>query len=108
MASGGQFALSPDSAGYSIEEAPDREGNQRSAIVFELVPANVSDKLAGAEEQLLEEADLEVDLAGLRARALQAAQSTPQVTGIAACRNLYRRSAAVRRYVLARAAGICV
>lgn len=99
----GQF----ECAGYSIEAAPDREGNQRSAIVFELVPADVGDRPTGAEEQLLEGAELEVDLAGLRARALQAARSTPQVAGIAARRSLYRRSAAVRRYVLARASGIC-
>lgn len=99
----GQF----ECAGYSLEAAPDREGNQRSAIVFELVPANIGDKPPEAEEPLIEETELEVDLAGLRARALQAAQSTPQVAGIAARRSLYRRSAAVRRYVLARAAGIC-
>lgn len=99
----GQF----ECAGYSIEPAPDREGNQRSAIVFELVPADASDKQAEADEQQVEEAELEVDLAGLRARALEAARSTPQVAGAAARRSLYRRSAAVRRYVLARAAGIC-
>ncbi|WP_452181342.1 HNH endonuclease [Heyndrickxia sporothermodurans] len=99
----GQF----ECAGYSIERALDREDNPRSAIVFELVPANVNDKPTEAGEQLIDEAELEVDLVGLRARALQAAQSTPQVAGIAARRSLYRRSAAVRRYVLARAAGIC-
>ncbi|TXN01386.1 HNH endonuclease [Methylobacterium sp. WL103] len=97
----GQF----ECAGYSLETAPDRNGAQRSAIVFELVPANVGEQVK--EEQLVEELELDVDLAGLRARALEAAQLTPQVAGTAARRSLYRRSAAVRRYVLARAAGIC-
>ncbi|WP_348532366.1 HNH endonuclease, partial [Methylobacterium oxalidis] len=99
----GQF----ECAGYSTEPAPDREGNQRSAIVFELVPADASDKPAETDEQPIEEVELEVDLIGLRTRALEAARSTPQVTGAAARRSLYRRSATVRRYVLARAAGVC-
>ncbi|CAO4135929.1 HNH endonuclease [Methylorubrum extorquens] len=41
------------------------------------------------------------------ARALEAAQSTPQVAGTAARQSLYRRSAAVRHYVLTRAGGVC-
>jgi len=93
-------------AGYSIEAAPDRTGNQRSAIVFELVPAS-SGEPAHDEEQPAEKADFDIGLVGLRARALEAAQATPQVVGTAARRSLYRRSAAVRRYVLARAGGIC-
>ncbi|CAO4141482.1 HNH endonuclease [Methylorubrum aminovorans] len=98
----GQF----ECAGYSIEAAPDREGNQRSAIVFELVPAS-SDEPVHDEEHRADEVELDVDIAGLRARALEAAQTTPQVVGTAARRSLYHRSAAVRRYVLARAGGIC-
>lgn len=43
----------------------------------------------------------------LRERALQAALTTPQVAGTAARRSLYKRSGAVRRYVLARAGGVC-
>lgn len=95
----GQF----ECAGYSIETTPDREGNPRSAIVFELVPANAVKPFEDGE--LIEK--VELGLPGLRARALEAARSTPQVGGTAARRSLYRRSAAVRRYVLARAAGIC-
>ncbi|MFK5596357.1 HNH endonuclease [Methylobacterium sp. HMF5984] len=98
----GQF----DCAGHRLETAPDRDGAQRSAIVFELVPANVGEQ-AEEDAQLVEELELDVDLAGLRTRALEAARSTPQIAGTAARRSLYRRSAAVRRYVLARAAGIC-
>lgn len=98
----GQFQC----AGYSFEAAPDRERNQRTTIVFELVPANVGELLRDVE-QGVEEFELDADLPGLRARALEAARSTPQIAGIAARRSLYRRSAVVRRYVLARAAGIC-
>lgn len=106
----GQF----ECAGYSIEATPDREGTQRAAIVFELIPANSfelipansDDKLVEVEEQRTE-VDLEIDLPALRRRALEAARSTPQVAGTAARRSLYRRSATVRRYVLARAAGVC-
>ncbi|WP_198290867.1 HNH endonuclease [Methylobacterium sp. 88A] len=97
----GQF----ECAGYSHEIRTDRFSRSRSAIVFELVLANVGEPVK--DEEPIEELDLGVDLAGLRARALEAARSTPQVTGTAARRSLYRRSAAVRRYVLARAAGIC-
>jgi len=100
----GQF----ECASYSTELAPDRKGSGRSAIVFELVPASASDELVKTQEQEIEdEASGEVDLAGLRERVLQAALTTQQVTGTAARRSLYRRSAAVRRYVLARAAGVC-
>ncbi|MFC5082143.1 HNH endonuclease [Microvirga arabica] len=96
----GQF----ECAGYSFEMAPDREGNQRRAIVFELVPSSATDDLIETE-QLPDQA--ETDLSALRRRAFIAAQSTPQTTGAEARRSLYRRSEAVRRYVLARAAGVC-
>ncbi|MBI1690204.1 HNH endonuclease [Methylorubrum rhodesianum] len=98
----GQF----ECAGYSTEKAPDREGKPRSAIVFELVPANANAPVH-EEEQPDEKTELDVNLAGLRARALEAARATPEVVGTTARRSLYRRSAAVRRYVLARAARVC-
>ncbi|WP_018260704.1 HNH endonuclease [Methylobacterium sp. WSM2598] len=98
----GQF----ECAGYSIEAAPDREGNQRSAIIFELVPTGIAEKRI-EEGQPLDKSELQVDLVGLRKRALEAARTTPQVTGTEARRSLYRRSEVVRRYVLARAAGVC-
>ncbi|MFC1456963.1 HNH endonuclease [Microvirga arabica] len=96
----GQF----ECAGYSFETAPDREGNQRQAIVFELVPASTVDEPIAAEAP---KDGTEIDLSTLRQRALDAAQSTPQAAGTEARRSLYRRSDAVRRYVLARAAGVC-
>lgn len=97
----GQF----ECAGDSTEPAPDREGTQRSAIVFEFVLASVGDKPLEVGEEQTEEVD--VDLAVVRSRALDAARLTPQVAGTESRRSLYRRSAAVRRYALAQAAGIC-
>ncbi len=44
----GQF----ECAGYGQELAPDREGNRRTAIVFELVPADAGVQAAPGEEQV--------------------------------------------------------
>jgi 5-methylcytosine-specific restriction protein A len=96
----GQF----ECAGFNFETAPDRESRQRRAIVFELIPASTEDNLTKADPL---HNDAETDLFALRRRAFDAAQSTPQVGSSEARRSLYRRSEAVRRYVLARAAGVC-
>ncbi|WP_342027977.1 HNH endonuclease [Microvirga vignae] len=96
----GQF----ECAGYSFETAPDRESNHRRAIVFELVPSSAADEQIETEHPADQ---AEIDLSALRRRAFTAAQSTPLATGTEARRSLYRRSEAVRRYVLARAAGVC-
>ena len=98
----GQF----ECAGYTQEAAPDREGNQRTAIVFELVPAQANEDEDILTDELSPERDLEkTDLQTLRRRAIEAARITPQIGGSEARRNLYQRSEAVRRYVLARSAG---
>lgn len=97
----GQF----NCCGYDFEQAPDREGDQRQAIVFELAPADSEVDLVDDSEEPV--APTTVDMAALRESALAAAQDTPQSTGKEARRNLYRRSQAVRRYVLARAEGVC-
>lgn len=68
----GQF----ECAGDSTEPAPDREGTQRSAIVFEFVLASVGDKPLEVGEEQTEEVD--VDLAVVRSRALDAARLTPR------------------------------
>jgi 5-methylcytosine-specific restriction protein A len=70
-------------------------------------PAPATSRSRPRSRELEGEASGEVVLVGLRERAFQAALSTPQAAGTAARRRLYRRSAAVRRYVLARAARIC-
>ena len=91
--------------GYEFEQAPDREGDQRQAIVFELMPAETE---AGQDVDQVETAiPAAPDLATLRDRALEAAQTTPRQQGREARRNYYQRSQAVRLYVLARAKGVC-
>jgi 5-methylcytosine-specific restriction protein A len=97
----GQF----ECGGYNLERAPDREGQQRTAIVFSLIPTDGYD-LQEDPGQLSPGRDVD-QLAVLRQRALEAARTTPQVAGTGARRLLYQRSEAVRKYVLARAGGVC-
>jgi 5-methylcytosine-specific restriction protein A len=97
----GQF----DCAGYTLERAPDREGQQRTAIVFSLISTD-GYELRENLGQLPTGPDLD-QLGVLRQRALEAARTTSQVAGTEARRLLYQRSEAVRRYVLARAGGVC-
>jgi 5-methylcytosine-specific restriction enzyme A len=99
----GQFSC----CGYEYEEAPDREGDMRRAIVFDLAPAAADIILSNIEEEAEIVDDDADDLNTLRQKALEAAQSVPQSVGKEARRNFYRRSQVVRRYVLTRADGIC-
>jgi 5-methylcytosine-specific restriction protein A len=87
---------------HHIEQAPDREGKPRDAIVFELRPLSAivetTEGSAGDEPPKT--------LEGLRALAKAAAGIIPP-TKTAGVRNIYQRSRDVRNYVLARAAGHC-
>ncbi|MGN6770173.1 MAG: HNH endonuclease [Rhizobiaceae bacterium] len=85
---------------HHIEEAPDREGALRNAIVFELRPLESVDEVVEASPP-----DLRPDLATLRRRAYEAANSTPNRRG--AVISVVDRSRHVRDYVLARASGRC-
>jgi 5-methylcytosine-specific restriction protein A len=87
---------------HHIEQAPDREGKQRNAIVFELRPLSAivettEENSGGESPKTLEE---------LRALAKAAPGIVPP-TKTAGARNIYQRSRDVRNYVLARAAGHC-
>ncbi|MFC2063439.1 HNH endonuclease [Chloroflexota bacterium] len=90
--------------GYQEKEAPDREGNLRKVIIFELSPIS-----AFLEEQL-DSTDTEDDLWSLslqmlRDRALQTPKKTREP---AERKQLTRyRSAAIRTYVLKRAGSKC-
>ncbi|MGJ4855570.1 HNH endonuclease [Labrys sp. La1] len=86
---------------YRTVQAPDREGNQRNAFIFEL----------RFLDAVVEHVEIEPpaapgdDLAELRRRAMQAARTVAAVgQGL---RSIYQRSADVRNYVLARARGVC-
>jgi 5-methylcytosine-specific restriction protein A len=86
------------------DEVPDVNGDPRQAIVFQLLPhAQLEeDERGGAGEVEGTSSD---DLDALRAAALEAPAGNESPAE--AKRRLYRRSRAVRRYVLARADGIC-
>jgi 5-methylcytosine-specific restriction enzyme A len=86
---------------HHIERAPDRNGTDRNAIVFELRPLEAIREAAEVEEPAPT-----ISLSELRQRALSAATISTHVvtTGL---RNAYQRSKDVRNYVLARAKGNC-
>ncbi|MCX8282457.1 HNH endonuclease [Phyllobacterium sp. 0TCS1.6C] len=88
---------------HHIEQAPDREGNLRDAIVFELRPIeNVAEVV---EEESPKTAAAEPDLAALRALAMAAANESPGKTQTTS--SVFERSRHVRDYVVARAKGHC-
>jgi 5-methylcytosine-specific restriction enzyme A len=87
---------------HHLEKAPDREGKQRDAIVFELRPLSA---IVETNEEA-SEAEPPKTLEELRALA-KAAVGTIPLTKTASSRNIYQRSRDVRNYVLARAAGQC-
>jgi 5-methylcytosine-specific restriction enzyme A len=91
-------------AGWETIAAPDRDGQQRNAIVFELVPVAEAEPAppVGPDEANLENKSL----AELRALALAAA-ATPKAPSKESQRTYYIRSAKVKAYVLKRANGHC-
>jgi 5-methylcytosine-specific restriction protein A len=86
---------------FHYERTPDREGKDRTAIVFELRPLE-------AISEIVDEggARAKADLASLLAKALAAAAAQPR-TGTGTIRNVYERSRDIRDYVLARAGNKC-
>ena len=91
-------------AGWETIDAPDRDGQQRKAIVFELVPVAEFEPAPPVEQ---DETDLEnKSLSELRALALAAA-ATPKAPSKESQRTYYVRSARVKAYVLKRAKGYC-
>ena len=88
-------------AGWDYEPQPDVNGDARQAIVFDLVPIEASKQDSEPDDAFVDVADL----GALRERALAAAAPAQAVQQ--AVRSVYRRSRAVRDYVLARAAGRC-
>ena len=86
---------------HHIERAPDRNGTDRDAIVFELRALE-----AVAETTETAGPSPDVALQELRQRALASAEALPQLS-TQGTRNVYQRSRDVRNYVLARANGKC-
>ena len=86
---------------FHYERSPDRQGNDRNAIVFELRPLEAISEIVDEQG-----APPNADLASLLARALAAAAAPPR-TETGTPRNVYERSRDVRDYVLARAGNNC-
>jgi 5-methylcytosine-specific restriction protein A len=86
---------------FHYERSPDRQGNERNAIVFELRPLEAISEIVDEQG-----APPNADLASLLAKALAAA-AVPPKTGTGTPRNVYERSRDVRDYVLARAGNNC-
>jgi 5-methylcytosine-specific restriction enzyme A len=87
--------------GWTYRVSADRDGNNRNAIVFQLVPIS-TDLVDSASDAVRGEASLE----DLR-RAAYAAAATPSKPPKDARRSFFERSAAVKAYVLSRANGYC-
>lgn len=90
--------------GSLYRQAPDRDGNNRRVIVFELSPFETY-KEPDASEIEVEEIQNKLTLEELRQKAKSAATmgGTPKERMI----NTYQRSAAIKAYVRKRANGIC-
>lgn len=97
----GEFAC----VDYSWTRGPDREGNDRKVIVFQLVPVGLIDETTQPDEA--EPLPKPSSLTEARNLAIQAAGTSTEVEPGSSVRRLYRRSEQVRQYVLMRANGIC-
>ncbi len=86
---------------HHTERAPDREGNEREALVFELRPLSA---ILETTEGAPSEASKTLDQLRTLAKAAAGIFPPTQAVGM---RNIYQRSRDVRNYVLARAAGDC-
>lgn len=84
------------------EPAPDRNGEMRQAIVFELRPLGAVDEETGNAP-----VSTDTPLDQLRQRAFAAAQNSAAASTSTTPRTVYQRSRDVRDYVLARAQGHC-
>ena len=92
-------------ADFFTRTQPDVEGQERTALVFRLVPVSISAEMHLGEEE--DSADLSGSLAEARAAALAACKPNNDEFGQSAPRKIYQRSRKVAHYVLMRAQGQC-
>jgi 5-methylcytosine-specific restriction protein A len=93
-------------AGHSIRRGPDKNGEQRDVIVFQLVPVALLDEsVASFDDETTVTAPSSLEEA--RRRAMEAFRGSQGETGRTALRRLYQRSEQVKDYVLLRAEGRC-
>lgn len=84
---------------------PDVDGEDRTALVFRLVP--VGSPELNIETELGTEVELEDSLAAARIAALAACKPATNAMDQSAPRKIYQRSRTVAHYVLMRAKGLC-
>lgn len=95
-------------ADHRLAEGPDRNGTQRQIIIFELVPAETAARFENADDSKDDtNTPPPKTLADARSIAIAASNGTEARAGQSALRTLYKRSKAVKDYVLMRANGIC-
>ncbi len=97
----GQFVC----VGHHTRRGPDIDGNERDALVFELVPIAEFTLEKSLEDGRTLQTPQTLDLATLRLRAITDSAETREPTERKAFVRL--RSDAIRKYVLGRAKGIC-
>jgi 5-methylcytosine-specific restriction enzyme A len=99
----GRFAYSS----WECRNDPNRNGDERRIIVFHLIPLEGGNQTQ--EESYGSDAPIPgpTTLEDLRAHALKCASAAAESAPLEARRLYRKRSAAVRRYVLARVAGTC-
>lgn len=85
----------------------DLSGEDRTAIVFRLVPVGVPAEAIEVEELDDDETDQSESLAAARLAALAACKPSKDDLGLSAPRKIYQRSRKVSHYVMMRAKGEC-
>lgn len=96
-------------ASHRLEEGPDKNGNLRQLIIFQLVQveaAAVLESMNSMEEDAVQPSEV-TTLEEARSLAIAAASGGGATSESSAIRTLYKRSRAVRDYVLMRATGEC-
>ena len=95
--------------GHHIEERPDRNGKARNALIFHLgfcpIPTANAAEEPKSSYSTGSKLSKKLSLSDLRRLALEGAQPDSSIEE--KCINVARRSEAIRRYALARAAGVC-
>jgi 5-methylcytosine-specific restriction protein A len=97
-------------AGHHVEQRPDKDGKQRSALIFELEVESdpAAPKMAMTAPKAVSERSLRLWSRPLKeVRALAIAAPAGQVSVAERRRIVHQRSEAVRVYVLRRADGTC-
>jgi 5-methylcytosine-specific restriction protein A len=107
---GGQYTYTGEFSyiGHHLEIKPDREGNNRNSIVFELAfePLNISRNFSESTN-LPPPKKLPKTLSTSELRSIAETGSSVTISAKTIQTRLYNRSVAVKRYALARAKGKC-